>query len=192
MGKATTPRIITQQIMELCQSISEYEPVYVSVKANPESRLNECFPNVAEHVREYGGQSVLGRCIWQRANILIEAEAHAVWRSPNGDLMDITSHINDEESILFLIDPQMVYSGNCIPSIRKALTSSPLVAEFITLFNDRDQIAAEAKDTYTLTTVMLKRMYEIEWLLNQQVGRNDPCPCQSGIKYKKCCGQYKA
>jgi uncharacterized protein YecA (UPF0149 family) len=23
---------------------------------------------------------------------------------------------------------------------------------------------------------------------NQKVGRNDPCPCGSGKKYKKCCG----
>lgn len=22
-----------------------------------------------------------------------------------------------------------------------------------------------------------------------KVGRNDPCPCQSGHKYKKCCGK---
>jgi preprotein translocase subunit SecA len=24
---------------------------------------------------------------------------------------------------------------------------------------------------------------------NQKVGRNDPCPCGSGKKYKKCCGR---
>ena len=24
---------------------------------------------------------------------------------------------------------------------------------------------------------------------SQKVGRNDPCPCGSGKKYKKCCGQ---
>ncbi|MFR8275847.1 MAG: SEC-C metal-binding domain-containing protein, partial [Desulfovibrio fairfieldensis] len=24
-----------------------------------------------------------------------------------------------------------------------------------------------------------------------RVGRNDPCPCGSGKKYKKCCGQDK-
>lgn len=193
MGKIATPQIITEQIMELCQSISEYQPIYVPVKASSKSRFNECFPNVAEYVEEYGGQSVFGRCIWQRANVLIEAEAHAVWKSPNGDLIDITPHINEEKSILFLIEPQMVYRGNIIPSIRKELTSSPLVAEFISLFNERDQIAAEANgNTYTLTTTMLKRMYEIEELLNQKVGRNDPCPCQSGIKYKKCCSQYMA
>jgi hypothetical protein len=23
-----------------------------------------------------------------------------------------------------------------------------------------------------------------------RVGRNDPCPCSSGRKYKKCCGAY--
>ena len=25
-----------------------------------------------------------------------------------------------------------------------------------------------------------------------KTGRNDPCPCSSGKKYKKCCGQTKA
>ena len=25
-----------------------------------------------------------------------------------------------------------------------------------------------------------------------QVGRNDPCPCGSGLKYKKCCGANKS
>ena len=23
----------------------------------------------------------------------------------------------------------------------------------------------------------------------EKVGRNDPCPCGSGLKYKKCCGK---
>lgn len=23
-----------------------------------------------------------------------------------------------------------------------------------------------------------------------KIGRNDPCPCDSGRKYKKCCGEY--
>ena len=26
-------------------------------------------------------------------------------------------------------------------------------------------------------------------ILNRKVGRNDPCTCGSGRKYKKCCGQ---
>lgn len=33
-----------------------------------------------------------------------------------------------------------------------------------------------------------------EWYtreLNPRIGRNDPCPCGSGKKYKKCCGKHK-
>jgi SWIM/SEC-C metal-binding protein len=26
---------------------------------------------------------------------------------------------------------------------------------------------------------------------SQKIGRNDPCPCGSGKKYKKCCGMNK-
>ncbi len=28
-----------------------------------------------------------------------------------------------------------------------------------------------------------------EFLKDKKVGRNDPCPCGSGLKYKKCCGR---
>ena len=29
---------------------------------------------------------------------------------------------------------------------------------------------------------------ELSWLLQPQVGRNEPCPCRSGYKFKFCCG----
>jgi preprotein translocase subunit SecA len=29
----------------------------------------------------------------------------------------------------------------------------------------------------------------VEQLVSEKVGRNDPCPCGSGAKYKKCCGK---
>jgi len=191
MSRVTTPCIITSQIKDLCQSLSECEPIFVNVKVDPRSIINECFPNVDTYVKGHGGQRIFGRCIWQRANVLIEAEAHAVWKSPSGEIIDITPHIHEETSILFLADPEMIYNGNCIPNIRKALTESSLVAEFIALFNERDRIAAETKEsTYSLPADMVRRIFEIEQILNQRVGRNDQCPCQSGMKYKKCCGKY--
>lgn len=191
MGRVTTPRVITPQIRELCQSISKYEPLIVPVVADPRSLINECFQNVGTYVKEHGGQRILGWSIWQRSNVLIEAEAHAVWKSPTGDIVDITPHSNGEISILFLVDKHMVYEGNCIPNIRRALTSSPLVAEFIGLYNKRDRIASEStQNTFSLPADMYLRIMEIEQMLNQRVGRNDPCSCQSGIKYKKCCGKY--
>jgi hypothetical protein len=89
--------------------------------------------------------AIVGQTAAERANALIEAEAHAIWKSPTGEMFDITPHTNNETTILFLVDPKMTYAGNCIPNIRKALNSSPLVAEFITLFNERDRIAAGTK-----------------------------------------------
>jgi hypothetical protein len=133
MGRVTTPRVITPEINELCKSISEYEPVFVPVIADPKSLINECFYNVDAYIAEHGGLKVLGRSIWQRANVLIEAEAHAIWQSPDGDMVDVTPHNNGVTIILFLVDPKITYEGNLIPNIRKALTSSPLVAEFIAL-----------------------------------------------------------
>lgn len=192
MGRVTTPRVITPEIRDLCRSISEHEPVFVAVNVDPGSLINECFHNVDTYIEKHGGQRVLGRSIWQRANVLIEAEAHAIWKSPTGEMFDITPHTNNETSILFLVDHQMTYSGNCIPNIRKALTSSPLVAEFIGLFSERDRIASESPlNTFSLPTYMVRRMIEIEQIFNQRVGRNDPCPCQSGIKHKRCCGKYE-
>ena len=29
---------------------------------------------------------------------------------------------------------------------------------------------------------------ELSAILQPQVGRNEPCPCMSGVKFKKCCG----
>lgn len=191
MRKVITPSFITTEIEKLCQSISEYKPIIIPVIAAPKSLINECFYNVDAFIAEHGGQRVLGRSIWQKANVLIEAEAHAIWKSPSGDIFDITPHSNNETEILFLIDPKMVYDGNCIPNIRRSLTNSPLVLEYIALFNERDRIMEKTKGgTYSISSNILNRMFEIEQIFSQRVSCNDPCPCQSGIKYKKCCGVY--
>ena len=63
----------------------------------------ECFPNVEKMVQEYGGQQVNGRAIWQWDNKLVEAEAHAVWKSPDGQLIDITPHDYNEEKYYFYV-----------------------------------------------------------------------------------------
>ena len=42
----------------------------------------------------------------------------------------------------------------------------------------REQIKKEYKDSKTVRN-------------SEKIGRNDPCPCGSGKKYKKCCGKDK-
>ena len=53
------------------------------------------------------------------------------------------------------------------------------------------------KYTIELTRDKPEDITDLEILLNwpkpekaeKKVGRNEPCPCGSGIKYKKCCGK---
>jgi len=37
-----------------------------------------------------------------------------------------------------------------------------------------------------------KRRKEMEMKIKRKIGRNDPCPCGSGLKYKHCCGKNKS
>ncbi|MDL2205463.1 SEC-C domain-containing protein [Eubacteriales bacterium OttesenSCG-928-N13] len=43
-----------------------------------------------------------------------------------------------------------------------------------------------------MPSALLQRRVEIQRILRKKVGRNDLCPCQSGLKYKQCCGKYYA
>ena len=191
MRKETTPVKITDKISELCNRVMpEAEPAYVPVIVQEWSLQNECFPNVERMVKERGGQQVNGWAIWQWANVLVEAEAHAVWESPEGELIDITPHRNGEKEILFLRDDGMIYKGNTIASVRSALTSSPLVAELIQLMEERDRImCATPGRIYSIPEPLWNRIIEIQIQLQEKVSGNEFCPCQSGLKYKKCCGR---
>lgn len=44
-----------------------------------------------------------------------------------------------------------------------------------------------------ISSKRLRKMFGIQMTpykkTNPDVGRNDPCPCGSGLKYKKCCGK---
>lgn len=192
MARETTPKSITDTICTFCQNISSTDsPSFIQVHPFPGMQVNECFPNVQKVLKKLGGRSITGWAIWQWANIMIEAEAHAIWESPDGQLIDVTPHNYEEKTILFLPDSSVNYAGTPIPNHRLSLTDSPLVIELISLFNQRDQIAANSSgQTYTLPIELCKRISEIQQSLHRVVGRNDPCPCGSGPKYKKCCGHY--
>lgn len=194
MIRETTPARITQVIIDFCASItSDSSPEYIDVCPAPWAALNECFNNVYRMVKQYGGSMISGWAVWQRGNMLLDAEAHAIWRAPDGKLIDITPHSYNEKRILFLFDSSVCYQGITIPSHRQALTDSPLVAEFIRLYSERDHFMQSSTlgNVYVMPADLHNRINALQFLFSQEVGRNDPCPCGSGLKYKKCCGQFQ-
>lgn len=196
MKRETTPVRISDRIMELCgQVVPGVEPVYIPVAVQPWCLPRECFPNVKRMVKVQGGCRVNGWAVWQWANILVETEAHAVWESLEGTLIDVTPHDYGEKSILFLRDSSMVYTDQNIKSVKMALTNSPLIAELIQLSTQTEAVMCDYKPGTEIPIEELQRRLapmsirqnEIMSRIYQTVGRNDPCPCQSGLKYKKCC-----
>lgn len=189
----TTPQVITKEIKELCNSI-----VYgcrlqlIQVYPFDGMEMSECFKNVDKVIDTLGGKAINGWAIWQWGNIMVEAEAHAIWSAPDGKLIDVTPHTHSEQYILFLQDERMKYEGNIIPSHRKALTESPLVRELIELCNERDIIMANSIDRMSVLPInQVKRILEIQQTLHRKVEPNELCNCGSGVKYKKCCGKYE-
>lgn len=57
-----------------------------------------------EKVRHDGGAIVFGWTIWEWPKVMLTAEFHAVWESPDGDLIDITPKPQRETSIIFVPD----------------------------------------------------------------------------------------
>jgi SEC-C motif domain protein len=69
------------------------------------------------------------------------------------------------------------------------------IVEFIATYSQKDdriehhEVATFRKEAETWTFVdghLLNKPFRHE---QPKIGRNDPCPCGSGKKYKKCCGQ---
>jgi len=171
MPRETTPPKITHEIKRLCRKIApKSKLLVVPVKAAPDALLNECFPNVKS---------------------MIEAEAHAIWKNPNGELIDITPHDDGETNIFFLPDDNVTYEGMRIPAHRMALTNSSLVKEFIHLMEKQDAISCSTKSKYVSIPFELDmRLRDLKIRFNTEVTRNKLCPCGSGLRYKNCCGAY--
>lgn len=193
----TTPNMITEDILKLCKQINKNTPIYVPVVPAAGTEINECFGNVEKVVKQRGGIAVNGWVIWKMANILVEAEAHSVWKSENGELIDVTPHLEHESQILFLPDDKLKYNEENIGNIRMALTESKLVKEYIELNNEFFNILQKYKPHEKIYLCDLPERYfeiqnrlaELNALFKTKVGRNDKCPCGSGMKYKKCCGR---
>ena len=168
----------------------DVHPILVPIHPWSEAKPNECFDNVDKYISKHGGKRLLGWRLMRWANIMIEAEAHAIWQSPIVNLIDITP-TNQFES-LFLLDSSMKYNGHPIPSLRKALTGSNLVSQYIDNLNCLDILRSNSKahTQFDVPTSLFMQLREAHAIFKTDVGRNDLCPCQSGLKFKKCCGRF--
>jgi len=202
-----TPSAITRPILNLCADIpGGGAPEFIQHQPGPGAVVRECFNNVVDRVRLLGGDFVYGWAIWEWPGVFVEAEHHAVWRSPDGVLIDITPHEYPTHGVLFLPDPSATYDFQGFKrrdNVRRALIDIPAVTEFLQISAHTFQILEEASvgKEYRFSPRDLQQLQAMEdhraqlkgsiyFHLARSKGPNDICFCRTGKKFKKCCSRY--
>jgi hypothetical protein len=160
----------------------------------------ECFPNVDRQISREGGHLVCGWTVWEWPRVLVEAEFHGVWKSPAGELVDITPKHGGDDQILFLPDPSRHYDGADVDNVRRPLRSDAMIRDFISTAEAIFQLQSGGNRAKTRQVrlsgheaVEFQRLQIRGAMLASALGRglNErcPCPCRSKRPYKKCCAE---
>lgn len=105
-----TPCIEGESVKALLKKInSEIMPFYVRCQPNHLGIQSECFSLVDQYALEHGGERINGWSLWEQPNLYIEAEFHAIWKSPEGDYLDLNYRPHKTENILFSPQPDLLY-----------------------------------------------------------------------------------
>jgi hypothetical protein len=197
--RTCTPPTVTKQLLSLANKLAPAQsPVYLVVQPEADAKINECFPNVVAKVQKDGGSIVFGWQLWEWPHVLIEAEFHAVWRSPEGELKEISPKQHGEEKILFLPDAKRVYRGVSIDNVRIALRDDLLVQHFIAVSEEIVKVmnSGERAHQHGYVSIpareiepLLEMQGLIQSMLTQGLRAHDLCLCGSGNKYKRCHGR---
>lgn len=198
MKRTTTPDQVTSLVRRFCNRVVPGgKPVYLEETPQPGARPQQCFKNVEAKISGDGGSVQHGWTIWFWASVLMEAEFHGVWKSPSGELVDVTPRLADVKRVLFLPDAKRQYEGRQIDNIRHALSKDELVTDFIALAEtafwvmnrgsraDRDEVPVRELNDIEKAVLIVTERASME--LSQGRKANDPCLCDSGQKYRSCC-----
>lgn len=136
-----TPKEISPRVWEALRKIFP-DPMPLTVPARPEnySSAGECHRSVAQKIKQDGGSAQFGWVIWEIPPWEIQVEFHSVWKSPEGELVDVTPPLHQGPSVLFLPDPTTVYDGRNIPGLHYPYDDGPLCREYIEIVTEQEKI----------------------------------------------------
>ena len=154
MRTTRVPDKVTAPIRRLCNRVHIASvATFVSVGPEPGGGLCDCFAIVDRKVERAGGSVCYGWTVWFLPGIMVEGEFHAVWRSPDGELLDVTPNPLNSDRILFITDPKRKYEGKQVDNIRVPLSKDPRVREFIELARERFLVMNEGDLAYQIGEV---------------------------------------
>jgi hypothetical protein len=190
------PAIDNIGVKQLCSILKLPSITEIPIQSEDYANYKECVPNVEKKVKRDGGEIVLGWSFWELP-FLVEAEFHAIWRSPSGDLIDITKKPVNLSNILFASQLDMSYSGVQISNVRLNTSGNELVDDFIKLhsaifaienkgfraFENDFKLYGHEKELYNSIKTHIKMLNNI--ILNGST-INTACFCSSRKSYLEC------
>lgn len=136
-----------------------------------------------------------GWAVWEIPQIMIEAEFHAVWQRPDGELVDVNPRRPHETRITFLPAPERSWPGNAVDNIRQALLDDPRVHAFIAQAEKRFDLlkdhppglvaidGAEWAAAFPNAAAVEQALF---FLAIERRALNDPCLCGGGQRFGEC------
>jgi hypothetical protein len=200
--RPVTPAEMSGPLTGLCKSIvPDATPLYIDVRPLNGALPDECFPLVENQVATYGGDLVVGWTLWELPTLFVEAEFHAVWHPPAGELIDIAPKKSPTRRIFFLKDPFRRYEGCQINNVRRVISKAPVIVEYLAALDAKfellnrgerayhhGEIHLEGRDTAEFDAIQKKLallQLQLDSLL-PSFGPYSPCWCGSGKKVKWC------
>lgn len=198
-----TPSETSSGLVDSIKSVRgiSLEALYVDVMAFPGCRENDCFANVEMVAKARGGKRVLGWAIWELPQVYGEAEFHAVWQDPKGNLYDVNPRQYPAKRVLFLEDPSAIYEGRRVDNIRIAISEKAGVRNFLDACRDEFELinqgdragihgmvtlkASEAKKLRAIHARMIK-FAKVIVDVTPHMETESPCACGCGKPGKAC------
>lgn len=158
-----------------------------------EAVVKQCFPNVEARVVRAGGRMLCGWQLWEWPHVLIEAGLHAVWLSPDGEMVDLTPKPHSEARILFLPDKRRRYDGIAGDNVRMPLRDDQVIPHFIRaaeaitrVMNRGERISQHGQVSVPRAEIApLLRPKGLGESIASGLRDHDPCLCDSGGKCKR-------
>lgn len=176
-----TPGVLTLALEAVLRQVSPQPPLFVEVTPVGDSAPMHCYGNVERLVSVRGGEAVSGWIVYEGgAGRYLKLVHHHLWRTPDGTLVDPTP--SDERRNLFLPDTTPYRKQ---ASLYLQLDDSPETTEGI---ESMKQLDSEHLKLFERLRSSLTSSRIVPVRRSVRVGRNDRCPCNSGLKFKKCCG----
>lgn len=178
---------------------SEFELETIPVRIEPGASFKNCYINVQQKVETYGGRLQYGWIIIENT-WMVEAEHHAVWEAPDGNLTDITPKPLPMRQVLFIPDDRLVYDGTPIDNVRLNTTENPVVDDFIRISEMVTYIIGSGERSSDFTVKLNseanrlhKKYLEIGHIILKHFmskrKSSSFCICSSGKRYNECHGR---